>query len=165
MAGVFELYGAYWRAQREHALLLRCEGLTYQRVGKRMGVAASTAQILVKGGAQSLRWAMRRCRFKGSWPRKQSGRQPAMFCSWLASCHCSYCQGYVDARREHALLLRCEGLTGQQIADRLPCSHGYGVMSAERARRLAADGARQLNRAMRKRCWLRYVDNSPITTL
>lgn len=55
---------AYWAARREHALLLRCEGLSYREIGARFGVHAWTASILVKRGARDLQKAMRKTHFR-----------------------------------------------------------------------------------------------------
>ena len=37
----------YWRARKEHAWLLRCEGLTLRQVGLRLGIGPNRAQQLI----------------------------------------------------------------------------------------------------------------------
>lgn len=49
-----------------------------------------------------------------------------------------------EARDEHAMLLRCEGLTYQQISEH------FGLTSREYARVLVWQGAKRLNHAMQK---------------
>jgi len=58
-----------------------------------------------------------------------------------------YRQAYADARGEHAWLLRAEGLTFQQIADRLGCG------TRERARQIICKFGRRVKRATRKTRW------------
>jgi hypothetical protein len=36
----------YWEARREHAWRLRMEGLTFRKIGKRLGVSGQQARIL-----------------------------------------------------------------------------------------------------------------------
>jgi hypothetical protein len=48
-----------WRARWEHAFLLRCEGLTYQQVGDRLGVGKERARQMIFRFAHILN---RRCR-------------------------------------------------------------------------------------------------------
>jgi DNA primase len=55
-----------------------------------------------------------------------------------------YDRMYKAAREEHALLLRCEGLILDRIAER------FGFTTRESARQLVARGGRRLNHAMRR---------------
>ena len=54
----------YHRARREHALLLRCEGLTLRQIGARFGVSHETARRLVDNGACELQRALRHSRLR-----------------------------------------------------------------------------------------------------
>lgn len=50
----------YYAAHREHAFLLRCEGLKYREIAARMGVRIGRARQLTHSGAADLRRAMAR---------------------------------------------------------------------------------------------------------
>jgi hypothetical protein len=44
----------YGRARQEHAMLLRCEGLTLRAIGARIGVYGETArQMILKAGSRT----------------------------------------------------------------------------------------------------------------
>lgn len=51
---------AYEGARAEHALLLRCEGLTLAEIGSCLGVCRERARQLVMRGARRLNWSMKR---------------------------------------------------------------------------------------------------------
>jgi hypothetical protein len=51
------------KARREHAWLLRAEGLTYKKVGERLGVGVERARSLVATYARHAHWAARRARW------------------------------------------------------------------------------------------------------
>lgn len=57
--------GIYWLARDEHALLLRCEGLTYQEIGRRIGLTDhGSVKVKVRYGAEALNRALHRAHFK-----------------------------------------------------------------------------------------------------
>lgn len=49
---------AYSEARKEHALLLGCEGLTFQEIDNRLGVGWNQAQKLAREGAFRLTQAV-----------------------------------------------------------------------------------------------------------
>ena len=54
---------AWTLARREHALLLRCEGLKQSEIAKRLGVTSAMAGQLVGDGKKLLRKAMRHTKY------------------------------------------------------------------------------------------------------
>jgi DNA-directed RNA polymerase specialized sigma24 family protein len=52
----------YHDARREHAFLLRCEGVKYKEIGQRLGVRKQAAHQLVMRFGKRLNKAMRRLR-------------------------------------------------------------------------------------------------------
>lgn len=53
----------YQIAWYEHAWLLRCEGLIYAEIGKRLGVTGSRAQQMVACYTRIIQWATRKAEF------------------------------------------------------------------------------------------------------
>lgn len=51
-------------ARKEHAMLLRCEGLSFGQVAKRLGVSRARAAVMSENAAQKLNWAMRRTKLR-----------------------------------------------------------------------------------------------------
>jgi transposase len=47
-------------AQREHAFLLRCEGLRHREIAERLGVSIERSRRMVRDFSRLLTWAMRR---------------------------------------------------------------------------------------------------------
>ncbi len=57
--------GAYFLARREHAFLLKCEGLTYQQIAVRLGLKhKDMIGHIVHAGAEDLQWGMRKAKFR-----------------------------------------------------------------------------------------------------
>ena len=53
------------KARREHAFLLRCEGLTYQQIGERLGMhTRNSSRIMVYKFGRELARALRKTKFK-----------------------------------------------------------------------------------------------------
>ncbi len=50
----------YVLARREHAFLLRCENITYQKISERLGLSRGHVEVSVKHFARKLAHAMRR---------------------------------------------------------------------------------------------------------
>lgn len=57
-----DLTKPYWRARKEHAWLLRAEGLTYRAIGARLGVGPERIRHLVWSFGRYMAHAMRRTR-------------------------------------------------------------------------------------------------------
>lgn len=58
-----ELTIAYGDARREHAFLLRCEGLKLQDIGDRLGVTKGRAEQIISNQARRMRWRLRNVRW------------------------------------------------------------------------------------------------------
>lgn len=54
----------YWLARREHAFLLRCEGLLLREIGERLGTGTESARQDILRFARVLHYHMRRCKFR-----------------------------------------------------------------------------------------------------
>jgi hypothetical protein len=62
--GKFDKYNKQFRmARKEHAFLLRCEGLTHREIGERLGIHRSSAHAQVCNYSYKLNWAMQRTKF------------------------------------------------------------------------------------------------------
>lgn len=62
---------AYREARQIHAVLLRCEGLTFKEIGQRLEnpgtdkvLSKGSACLLVQLGAKKISWAVRKARFR-----------------------------------------------------------------------------------------------------
>lgn len=53
------LISEYLEARQVHVFLLRCEGLTYLQIGRRLGVSTNMARIIHAGAVRRLAWAWR----------------------------------------------------------------------------------------------------------
>ena len=58
-----ELFHAYSNARRDHAFLLRCEGLTLQQIGSRIGVTRETARQMVDRTGRKMAKALHKTRW------------------------------------------------------------------------------------------------------
>jgi hypothetical protein len=74
----------------------------------------------------------------------------------------SFHMAYCEARAIHAFLLRCEGLTYQQIGDRLTSMEphwGHATVNRWSAQMLVKNASRLIKRATRKTRWRVYHDH------
>jgi hypothetical protein len=60
--GLTEEELTYYEARREYAFMLRCEGLTYKKIGERLGISHHRTSQLVWGFAKRLAQAMKQTR-------------------------------------------------------------------------------------------------------
>lgn len=56
--------GAYWVARVEHALMLRCEGMSLDEIATRLGCGKTQAGHLVRHASLNFNWALRRAKFR-----------------------------------------------------------------------------------------------------
>ena len=64
VARINRMAADYWRARKEHAWLLRCEGLKLREIGLRLGTGAPQAQLLVLAFGRRMTRALRRTRWQ-----------------------------------------------------------------------------------------------------
>jgi hypothetical protein len=56
--------GAYWIAREEHALFLRCEGMTYERIAKQLGISRGNVEIKIRRASYALNAACKNARLQ-----------------------------------------------------------------------------------------------------
>ena len=54
----------YYRARREHAFLLRCEGRSFKEIGERLGITRSAAHMNVNQFSRRVNAAMKNTRWQ-----------------------------------------------------------------------------------------------------
>jgi hypothetical protein len=78
-------FKTYYEARAIHALMLRCEGLTYKQISDRIEnmressnktISTQSAWLLVANGASQLKHAMRKTRFRWIDPNYIDGFDP-----------------------------------------------------------------------------------------
>ncbi len=129
-------YPQLW-ARLEHAWLLKAEGLPLCEIANRLGVNDRSAQNMIKDFGRRVQRATSRVH----WPRYLAACRSPLLTTSAHERELSYARAYALARREHAWLLRAEGLMFRQIGARLD-------VGPARARQLVFEFSRSFCRSL-----------------